>query len=199
MISIGITGGIGSGKSTVSGYLSSLGYTVIDADRISHEITAKGSSLLPRLSAVFGEHIISETGELDRKALAAIVFADSEKNNKLKAIVTSSVISAMLDRKNELKKEGTDDIVFFDIPLLFETGCEFLCDYIWVIAADLDVRIRRIMKRDGATYAEILSRINSQMSQDEKIKKADEVLFNNENETSLKAKVERLISKYERY
>lgn len=199
MISIGITGGIGSGKSTVSGYLSSLGYTVIDADRISHEITAKGSPLLPRLSAVFGEHIISETGELDRKALAAIVFADSEKNNKLKAIVTSSVISAMLDRKNELKKEGTDDIVFFDIPLLFETGCEFLCDYIWVIAADLDVRIRRIMKRDGATYAEILSRINSQMSQDEKIKKADEVLFNNENETSLKAKVERLISKYERY
>ncbi len=199
MISIGITGGIGSGKSTVSGYLLSRGYTVIDADKISHEITAKGSPILQRLASVFGTHIISEAGDLDRKALAAIVFADPEKNGELREIVTSSVISVMADRKRALKEKGLEDIIFFDIPLLFETGCEFLCDYIWVVAADLEVRIKRVMKRDGASYSEILSRINSQMSQDEKLERADDVLLNNGNEAALEEKIERLICKYERY
>ena len=196
MYAIGLTGGIGTGKSTVSAYLARLGYPIIDADRISHHVTAPGSPLLPRIEEAFGPSVMTEEGNLDRAAMAALVFAEPEKKALLESIVTAEVKRIMEERKRQLAEQGQKGLVFFDIPLLFEYGCEGLCDAVWTVSAEEEVRIRRVMARDGAKREQVQARIASQMPQEEKEALADEVIDNSGDLASLYDQIDRVLERY---
>lgn len=196
MITIGLTGCIGSGKSTVTEFLESKNYKIIDADRISHEVTEKGSVTLKKLALAFGDDIITADGSLDRKKLAGIVFSDAEKKEILESIVTAEVINVCNRKCEEYKNAGTEKIIFVDAPLLFECGMNKDMDYVWVVTADMDVRVERVMKRDCADREDVIARIRNQMSDEEKIAGADDVIDNSKDLEALYSQVEELIIKY---
>lgn len=195
---IGITGGIGAGKSTVSGYIASLGYPVFDADEVSRGLTADGSPVVDELAETFGEEILVRKGVLNREKLAEIVFSDPEKNRKLREIVTMKVREAGIKWISEYRKKEKYDIIVLDIPLLFETGSEDLCDAVWFITADDDVRRRRVMERDGVTAEQVKSRMKSQMPEKEKAQRSDEIVDNSRGVEELHRTVDALLKKYDR-
>lgn len=195
---IGITGGIGAGKSTVSGYIASLGYPVFDADEVSRGLTADGSPVVDELAETFGEEILVRKGVLNREKLAEIVFSDPEKNRKLREIVTMKVREAGIKWISEYRKKEKYDIIVLDIPLLFETGSEDLCDAVWFITADDDVRRRRVMERDGVTAEQVKSRMKSQMPEKEKAQRSDEIVDNSRGVEELHRTVDVLLKKYDR-
>ena len=175
---IGLTGGIGTGKSTVSEYLASKDCIILDADKISRNMTRKGATALAEIAEVFGKHLIDEEGNLNRQALGNIVFKDKEKLKKLEEIITKKVVEDINYKLNTLKEQNCDKIVVVDAPLLFECGMENLADENWLVYVDMPVRIKRIIQRDNLTEEEIMSRINNQMSQEEKEKLSDYILDN---------------------
>ncbi|HHW49214.1 MAG TPA: dephospho-CoA kinase [Clostridiaceae bacterium] len=192
---IGITGGIGSGKSTVSKILRDLGAKVIDADRISREVTAKGKKAYDEIVDTFGSGVLNEDGELDRKKLADIVFNDQEKLKLLEGIVHKYVIEEIEKRVNAAKNEWSSDIIVLDVPIPVKRGFIDLVDQVWVVTCDMETRIKRIMERSGYTYEEAVKRINSQMKEDEYLKIADEVLVNNGSIEELENSVAKLYIK----
>ncbi len=195
---IGITGGIGAGKSTVSGYIASLGYPVFDADAVSRDMTSDGSPVVDELAENFGEEILIRKGVLDRKKLADVVFADPEKNARLREIVTMKVREASLKWITGYREKGNCGIIFLDIPLLFETGSEDICDAVWFVTADDDVRLKRVMARDGATPEQVRSRMRSQMPEKEKAERSDEIVDNSRGVEELHRTVDALLKKYDR-
>lgn len=178
MITIGLTGGIGTGKSTVSNYLREKGCLILDADAISRQMTEKGQPALDEISKQFGSHLIDETGNLDRQALGNIVFNDKNKLDILQSIITNKVVEYIDNNIQTLKADKYDGIVIIDAPLLFECGMENMSDENWLVVADLDIRLERVSKRDGLSYEQILSRINNQMSQEDK-EKLSQVIIDN--------------------
>lgn len=197
MLSIGLTGGIGSGKSTVSSELERLGYRVIDCDKIAHRMTEKGSPVLDELAENFGSEIIKNDGSLDRKALAAIVFCDKEKRLKLQNIVTQRVIDEAASDLARLESQGSSETVFVDMPLLFETESEDIFDRTLLVTCSLETRIKRVMERDGTTREKVLARINSQMPQEEKAVLADDVIDNSGAPENTYKQLHELLDKYE--
>lgn len=195
---IGITGGIGAGKSTVSGYLASLGYPVFDADEVSRGLTADGSPVVDELAETFGEEILVRKGVLSREKLAEIVFSDPDKNRKLMQIVTMKVREAGQKWISDYRKKEKYDIIILDIPLLFETGSEDLCDAVWFITADDEVRRRRVMARDGVTTEQVERRMRSQMPEKEKAERSDEIVDNSRGVEELHRTVDALLKKYDR-
>ena len=195
---IGITGGIGAGKSTVSGYLASLGYPVFDADEVSRGLTAAGSPVVDELAETFGEEILVRKGVLSREKLAEIVFSDPDKNRKLMQIVTMKVREAGQKWISDYRKKEKYDIIILDIPLLFETGSEDLCDAVWFITADDKVRRRRVMERDGVTAEQVERRMRSQMPEKEKAERSDEIVDNSRGVEELHRTVDALLKKYDR-
>jgi dephospho-CoA kinase len=195
---IGITGGIGAGKSTVSGYLASLGYPVFDADEVSRGLTAAGSPVVDELAETFGEEILVRKGVLSREKLAEIVFSDPDKNRKLMQIVTMKVREAGQKWISDYRKKEKYDIIILDIPLLFETGSEDLCDAVWFITADDEVRRRRVMERDGVTAEQVERRMRSQMPEKEKAERSDEIVDNSRGVEELHRTVDALLKKYDR-
>lgn len=206
---IGLTGGIGSGKTTVSDYLISKGYHVLDADQIAREIVLPGSEMLIRLSAVFGEEIIAEDGSLNRKKLGNIVFSDAEKKKTLDSMMHTEILELIHERihqfreKTEAAAESAIDpefrsrngVIFIDAPLLFETGLHESVSEIWVVDADDETRIKRIMERDGLKREEILKIISSQMARNEKNRRADIILDNTGDQKALYRQLEELLKK----
>lgn len=178
MIVIGLTGGIGTGKSTVSDYLKEKGCFIIDADALSREMTKKGKPAIKEIAIAFGNQLIDEDGNLDRKALGKIVFNDKKKLDMLQAIITNKVVECVEKSISTMKTENYSGIVVIDAPLLFECGMEHMSDENWLVTANLDVRLERVKKRDGLSEEEIISRINNQMSQEDKEKKSNCVLNN---------------------
>lgn len=174
---IGITGGIGAGKSTVSSYIRDRGYEVVDADAISRSLTEKGSPVLSELVEAFGGEILTPDGALDRRKTAAIVFADPEKKARLERIITDRVLEIVTERAEAFrtKPSGT---VFLDVPLLFETDAWKLCDEIWFVTARQETRIDRVMEREHCTREDVLARIASQMPEEEKRSRSDVVIDN---------------------
>ena len=160
---IGLTGGIGAGKSTVSNILREKGCCIIDADAISHQITEKGSDTLQQLAKAFGEDILFDDGSLDRKKLAAIAFSDEKQRRKLEDLTTKRVLSLIDQTLQNLRRESSYDIIFIDAPLLFETGADKMTDLVWLVTAEKETRIARVMERDGATRQQVLARMSSQM------------------------------------
>jgi len=172
---IGLTGGIGAGKSTVSDYLKQKGYPVLDADLVAREIVEPGTETLSELSRTFGEEILNPDRSLDRGALAKIAFSDPENKKILDQIMHGKVIEILLSRAKAITEEP---VVFIDVPLLFETGMDRYMDQVWLVDADEDVRIQRVMERDGSSMEDVRKRIRYQSGRDEKIKRSDVVLNN---------------------
>lgn len=189
---IGLTGGIATGKSQVSSILSELGAMVIDADIVAREVVQKGLPAWQQLKDTFGEEYFLSNGELNRRKLGQLVFSHPDELAKLNSITHPAIKAKIEERINDLKVQGYNGIVVVDAALLLEAGWETMVDQVWVVDAPMEKRIERIMKRDNLTRDQALSRINSQMSQQERIAKADKIIYNNSNIDSLKEQVLRI-------
>ena len=183
---IGLTGGIASGKSTVSKYLAEKDFKVYDADKIAKDISEK-KLVQEEIILTFGDKILDENGNVDRKKLKEIIFEDKEKLKQLNAIIHPKVI----DFYKELKEKNTDKIIIFDVPLLFESGIDKFCDKILVVISDYEIQLDRIVERDKIDRELAAKIIKSQLSNEERIKKADVVIENNSSLEDLFEKVER--------
>ena len=190
---IGLTGGIGTGKSTVSRYLKERGLYIIDADEISRSVTAYGGPALGPIMEEFGPDVFISPEELDRKALADQVFTDPEKRKKLEDIVVTMVIDEFLRESEALREEGDTETVIFDAPLLYEFGLEKYCDETWLVSVPLEERIKRVTLRDGADPEDVKARIRNQMSQEEKEKRADVIIDNSGDHDNLYLQLDRLV------
>ena len=189
---IGLTGGIGTGKSTASEYLRKQGFSIIDADRISREIVEPGTLLLKELEKNFGSGIIKDDGTLDRKALAAIVFSDKEKKSRLDGLMHGHILDE-IERKISESQSGEGRGIIVDAPLLFETGLEKKCDQVWLITADEKLRILRVCERDGMDPEEVRARIQNQMADEEKKESAHRIVDNSGSKEALLAQLAELI------
>ena len=188
---IGITGSIGTGKSTVSNYLISKGYSVVDADKISKGAYNVGSNGYKTILEVFGEEILNSNGEVDRKKIKKIVFDNSNMLQRLNMAIHPIII-------NEIEKEieillESQNVVFLDAPLLIETELHKKVNKIIVVICDKNEQINRIIKRDKITADMAISIINSQMSIDEKLKFADYIVYNNSTIENLYSQVDEII------
>jgi len=172
---IGVTGGIGSGKSTVSKILASYGAKVIDADVLARQITEKGQKALKEIANCFGETILDSYGNLDRKELARIVFKDKQKLEELNRITHKYVAEKIIEM---IKNLNNNEIAVVDAPIPIEHGFIDVVDEIWAVVADKDVRIKRVMERSNMTYNEVEDRINSQLS-DEFYKSISNIVIEN--------------------
>ncbi|GAA4529661.1 dephospho-CoA kinase [Nonomuraea ferruginea] len=175
MLKIGLTGGIGSGKSEVSKRLSARGAVVIDADKIAREVVEPGTPGLARVVATFGEEVLRPDGSLDREKLGSIVFADQEKLAALNAIVHPLVG----ERVALLQSEAPDDaIVVYDVPLLAENGLAGMYDLVIVVDAADEVRIARLADHRGMAEHDAKARIAAQASREDRLAVADVVIPN---------------------
>ena len=190
----GLTGGIGSGKTTVAAILRDKGFTVLDADEIGREVTAKGEPLLRLLVNEFGIDIIREDGTLDRKLVADKAFGDKRKLNRLNELVQTAILVRAVEKFHKLSLSDYNKVMFFDVPLLFEAGWDRYMQQIWLVTAPEDVRIQRVEIRDGLTEEEIRDRIRNQMSEEEKMERADVIIQNDEGMAKLMAQVEKAIA-----
>ena len=190
----GLTGGIGSGKTTVAAILRDKGYTVLDADEIGREVTAKDEPLLRLLVRDFGIDIIREDGSLDRKLLAEKAFNDKRKMHRLNELVQTAILCRAVEKFHKLSLSDYNKVMFFDVPLLFEAGWDRYMQQIWLVTAPEDVRIQRVEIRDGLTEEEIRERIRYQMSEEEKMERADVIIHNDEGMAKLMAQVEKAIA-----
>ncbi len=188
-IILGVTGGIGSGKSTVSSILKELGAVVIDADVISREVVEPGKKALEELTQAFGKDILDAWGQLNRKELAARVFNDEKKLKILNSIVHKYVAQKIKENVEEQLLKRTKVIVI-DAPIPIKNGFLDLCDEVWTVFALTEIRVERIIKRNGMTYEEAVSRIQSQISDEEYLKIANTVINNNDDVTLLRQEVE---------
>ena len=195
MITIAITGGIGSGKTQVTNYLISKGYTVVDADRMSREMTSAGGKAIPYIIEHFGPSFILEDGSMDRAAMRDLVFRHPEKKRLLEEGTTKVVLEDIEAIKKE-RAANDDKALFFDIPLLFETGSENDYDAVWVVTADYEVRRKRIMERDGIDPTIIDLIMDSQDGEEKKAALADHVIYNNGTLEELRESVDLTLRSY---
>ncbi|GMB07370.1 dephospho-CoA kinase [Thermolongibacillus altinsuensis] len=178
VLTIGLTGGIASGKSTVAAMLRQLHIPVIDADEIARKATAIDGEAYEPIIRAFGKEILQKDGTIDRLKLGSIVFHDENKRKLLNEIVHPIVRKKMLQQKEVYIQQGKQTIVL-DIPLLFESRLEHLVDRIIVVYVNEAIQLQRLMKRNGFSVEEAKARIRSQMPLEEKVKKADAIIDNN--------------------
>lgn len=192
---IGLTGGTGSGKSTVAAYLEKKGCIIIDADKISRNLTKPGGEALEPIRRRFGADVFFEDGSLDRKKLGGIVFSDDAKLRSLEEITTDIVIKKILEKVEHLKKNGFNGTVILDAPLLFECGMKDCTDENWLVTCDLENRIQRLIDRDGISRQSILDRMANQLSDEQKRMMADRVIENSGSLTELYSRIDRFIER----
>ena len=159
---IGLTGGIGCGKSEAAQYLKSLGAAHFDADEVSRALTAEGGEALGEIRRVFGDAAFNPDGTLDRASLGRLVFASEPARRALEGILHPLVQRNMLQAMDTAAEAGAK-VVILDVPLLFETGMDALCDETWALYVDREKQIARIVSRDGLSREEAEARIDSQM------------------------------------
>jgi dephospho-CoA kinase len=187
VLRIGLTGGIGSGKSTVSALLAERGAVIIDADRIAREVVEQGTPGLAAVVETFGDGVLAGDGSLDRPALAAIVFADPEARARLDAIVHPLVRARALEIAGAA---APDSVVVNDVPLLVETGQADSYDLVLVVEADPGTRVARLVQR-GLTAEDARARMAAQATDEQRRAVADVVLDNSGTPVELKAQVDR--------
>jgi dephospho-CoA kinase len=178
MLKIGITGGIASGKSLATSYLIEQGYVVIDCDRITHRLL-KDPSLIQAIQSTFGDSVVDENNQINRKQLGRIIFHDQEAADQLNRLVHPLVIDKIKERFKKLKKEK---IVFVDVPLLYEANMEGMFDAVILVYVPFNVQLARLMRRDKIDRNYALAKIDRQMAMEEKLQLADYVI-DNENST----------------
>lgn len=188
---IGITGGIASGKSTVCQYLISLGYVVIDSDVISKDLSQKGKPIYNAILESFGLAYFLPNLELDRKKLGRYIFENPEAREKLNAITHPLIVEEM---KNLIQKTE-ENLIFLDIPLLFEAKLSYLCDTIVCVYVDQETQLKRLMNRDGISKEYALTKIASQMSLEEKRKQSDYVIESKESFEETQENIKKILQR----
>ena len=188
---IGLTGGIGSGKSTVSRLLAELGAVVLDADKVGHEAYQPGTETWKALVAAFGEGIVAPDGTINRKKLGEIVFGDPEELARLNRIVHPRMFDMMKVRIEQHRQQGAQ-VVVLEAAILLEAGWTPLVDEVWVTVASEPVVVRRVTERTGLPAEQIRARIRSQLANDERTKQAKVVISNDGNLEELLARVREL-------
>ncbi|UPQ85865.1 dephospho-CoA kinase [Ignavigranum ruoffiae] len=189
-----LTGGIASGKSTVTRYLRSKGYPVIDLDVIAHQVVQAGSPGLALLVQHFGQNILSEDGELNRAMMGQMLFTNPKVKEKVNQLL-HPLIFRQMDEEIEAERLAGSQLVFLDIPLFFESSSAFDYDQVWVVYVEPEVQIERLMARNQLTRQQAMDRINSQMSLAEKAERADQVLDNSSSPGALYATVDKLLER----
>lgn len=174
-LQVGLTGGIGSGKSTVSARLSELGAVVVDYDLLAREAVEPGSAALAAIGARFGDDVIAPDGTLDRPALGSVVFADEQARRDLEAITHPAIRELAAARVAQAPAES---VVVHDHPLLVEMGMAGQCDTVVVVDVPTDVQVERLVEQRGMTEADARARLAAQTSREERLAVADEVLDN---------------------
>ena len=172
---VGITGGIGCGKSMAAAYLAELGAIHIDADGISRALTARDGAALEQIRRIFGDSVFSVDVSLNRRALGVLVFSDPAAKRALEGVIHPLVQRIAMDKIEESGKNGAR-VAVLNVPLLFETGMDVLCDDTWTLTAPADVQLARVMERDGLTREQAISRIESQMAMEDRNARATRVI-----------------------
>ena len=193
---IGITGGIASGKSTVTEFLRQQGYQVIDADQVVHELQEPGGRLYQALLSTFGSSILQEDGRLDRPKLGAMIFGDPELLAKSSQIQNQIIREELAGRRDLLAE--TEDIFFMDLPLLFELQYEDWFDQIWLVDVTEETQLSRLMTRNALSQEEAEKRIAAQLSLREKRKRADVLIDNNGSLEETRQQISNALQKLER-
>lgn len=191
---MGLTGGIGSGKSTVAAILREKGFAVIDADEMARLAVSPGSDTLQKIVRVFGPEILNPDGSLNRRALGDLVFQDSKLLLELEQIVHPKVQELTQQKRQELEAGGSK-AAFYDVPLLYEKKLEKQFDAIVVVSSGEEQQIERVMIRSAISREEVRRRIATQMQLAEKVKKADFVIHNDRDMAHLRAQVDQLIAR----
>jgi dephospho-CoA kinase len=191
---IGLTGGIGSGKSTIAEYLTELGAKVVDADKVANEVYNPGTEGWRDVVNTFGEEVLTPAGEVDRKKLGEIVFNNPGAMSQLNQMIHPRAYELVKSRLDEYRKQGVE-IVVLEVILLFEAGWDHLADVKWVTVASEDTVVKRLMQERGLSEEEILARIRSQTPTEERVKLAEEVIYNDGSIEEMKKKVNELLEK----
>ena len=174
---VGLTGGVGSGKSTVARILADRGVPVVDADTIAREVVEPCAPAYREVVEAFGPGILREDGTLDRGALGRMVFSDPALRRRLEGITHPHILRRMSGEIDRLGDRGCE-LVVLDIPLLFEVGLEDMCDEVWVVWATKEHRSERVASRDGLDGDEVERRMGAQMPLEDKVGRADVVIDN---------------------
>ena len=193
---IGITGGIASGKSTVTEFLRQQGYQVIDADQVVHELQEPGERLYQALLSTFGSSILQEDGRLDRPKLGAMIFGNPEFLAQSSQIQNQIIREELAGRRDLLAE--TEDIFFMDLPLLFELQYEDWFDQIWLVDVTVETQLSRLMTRNALSQEEAEKRIAAQLSLREKRKRADVLIDNNGSLEETRQQIRDALQKLER-
>lgn len=176
---IGITGGIGTGKSTVLNLLKhKYGFVVFEADKIGHELMQKGYEVYDKIVECFGTEILNEDLTINRKLLSDIVFHDKEKLKHLNRIVHPAVISEISSEIEKCRRQSGTDRFVIEAALLIESGCDKICDHVWYIYADREIRIDRLRKSRGMATEQIEAVMENQLDKEDFIKKTHTVIDN---------------------
>lgn len=194
ILTVGVTGGIGSGKTTVCKIFEELGVKVIYADELAKELMEKDENLKRKIAKAFGPQAYIG-GKLNRKFIADVIFSDEEKKKRLESIVHPAVIKRILSEFKKISKEKETDFVVVEAALIFESGFDDELDYVVVVeTSDDETKIKRIIERDNCSRDEVLRRMKAQMDPAEKIKLADIVIRNDGSIEELREKVKFLHS-----
>lgn len=192
LLRVGLTGGIGSGKTTVRNFFDGLGAPTIDADEISHRITKPGQAAFDEVVALFGEESLDETGNLDRKRLRALIFDEPDLKQKLEAIIHPRVRAQI----REFADRVDYPYCIICIPLLLETGAQSTVDRVLVVDAPEQLQVARVGRRDNADERQTRSIIRSQTGRAERLRAAHDIIVNDGNISDLKTRVENLHDRY---
>ena len=193
---IGLTGGIGSGKSTVSQFLAELGVVILNADEVGHKAFKPDTEIWHKVVAAFGRQIVTPDGNIDRKKLGNIVFGNPESRARLNQIMHPRMYAQVKAQLEEYRRQGTR-VVVLEAPLLLEAGWASLVDEVWVTTASETTVLKRLEERSGMSQAESLTRIRSQMASEERVKYADVVINTDCSLDELKSRVKELGQKLE--
>jgi len=193
---IGLTGGIASGKSTVSNMLKTKGFTIVDADIAARKVVEPGELAYEQIIEAFGEGILLKDLTIDRKKLGALIFADEALRMKLNSIVHPAV-RAWMTREKDRAIENGKKTVFLDIPLLFESRLTYMVERTILVYVDEETQLKRLMARNGLSEKEAQMRIRAQMPLSEKKALADAVLDNNGSLEETKQQLEKIVSDWQ--
>lgn len=193
---IGLTGGIASGKSTVTSYLKEKGYPVIDADRVVHDLQVPGGALYRVLVGHFGREILDESGELDRAVLGQRIFSNPRERDWSNRVQGQLIREALADARD--RQAAQSDLFFMDIPLLIEQGYEEWFEAVWLVAVSKETQLKRLMERNHLSEVEAKERMASQMPLEAKRSHVDLVIDNNGDLADLYAQLNAALEQLER-
>lgn len=189
---IGLTGGIASGKSTAAALLGDWGAHVIDADKLGHRAYLQGTAAFAQVVETFGSGVVGDDGEINRAALGAEVFGDTNRLDELTAIVWPAIRTMAQDEIASVQAQDPERVIVLEAAVLIEAGWQDLVDQVWVVTVDPEVAITRASARDGIDAAAVQARIDAQLSNAERCQGADQVIDNSATLTELTASLEAL-------